>query len=217
MRFLLFIVGFHFASLLFSQIEKPYFQQKVDFSINVELDDENHELVAFEKVFYTNNSSKTLHTIYFHVWPNAYKKYNSALGKQQLEDHNTELYHANENIMGYIDGLEFKVGKEKLQWDYTPNNNDICAVHLLDPLRPGESVEITTPFNVKIPKGIFSRLGHMGQSYQITQWYPKPAVYDNDGWHQMPYLDQGEFYSEYGTFDVYITLPKNYVVWLFFS
>jgi len=212
MRFLLFIVGFHFASLLFSQIEKPYFQQKVDFSINVELDDENHELVAFEKVFYTNNSSKTLHTIYFHVWPNAYKKYNSALGKQQLEDHNTELYHANENIMGYIDGLEFKVGKEKLQWDYTPNNNDICAVHLLDPLRPGESVEITTPFNVKIPKGIFSRLGHMGQSYQITQWFPKPAVYDNDGWHQMPYLDQGEFYSEYGTFDVYITLPKNYVV-----
>jgi hypothetical protein len=55
-------------------------------------------------------------------------------------------------------------------------------------------------------------LGHEGQTYQITQWYPKPAVYDKDGWHAMSYLDQGEFYSEYGSFDVGITLPKSYVV-----
>ena len=196
----------------YSQIEKPYFQQQVNYDITVELDDKNHELIAFEKVSYTNNSTRTLHFIYFHLWPNAYKKYNSALGKQQLEEHNTQLYFAPDEILGYIDGLKFQIGEEDLQWNYTPNNEDICVVHLLDPLRPGETVEITTPFNVKIPKGIFSRLGHMGQSYQITQWYPKPAVYDNDGWHQMPYLDQGEFYSEFGTFDVYITLPKNYVV-----
>ncbi|MBL4594456.1 MAG: M1 family metallopeptidase [Flavobacteriales bacterium] len=212
MRFLFLFVFLNYSSLLFSQIEKPYFQQEVNYNINVELDDENHELVAFEKITYTNNSTKTLHSIYFHVWPNAYKKYNSALGKQQLEDHNTKLYYAPDSILGYIDGLEFKVGDENLQWSYIPGQEDICNVSLLDPLRPGETVEITTPFNVKIPKGIFSRLGHMGQSYQITQWYPKPAVYDNDGWHQMPYLDQGEFYSEFGTFDVYITLPKNYVV-----
>ncbi len=200
------------ASTCFSQTESAYFQQKVDFSINVELDDENHELVGFEKISYTNNSTKTLQSIYFHIWPNAYRKYNSALGKQQLEDHNTTLYYAKDNILGYIDSLDFKVGNEKLQWDYTKDNKDICIVYLLDPLRPGQTVEITTPFVVKIPKGIISRLGHLGQSYQITQWYPKPAVFDNDGWHPMPYLDQGEFYSEYGTFDVYITLPKNYVV-----
>ena len=55
-------------------------------------------------------------------------------------------------------------------------------------------------------------MGHIGESYQISQWYPKPAVYDRSGWHQMPYLDQGEFYSEFGSFDVSITLPANYVV-----
>ena len=49
-------------------------------------------------------------------------------------------------------------------------------------------------------------MGHEGQSYMITQWYPKPAVYDSKGWHEMPYLDQGEFYSEFGSFDVHITL-----------
>ncbi|MEI8137765.1 MAG: M1 family metallopeptidase, partial [Bacteroidota bacterium] len=75
-----------------------------------------------------------------------------------------------------------------------------------------DSALITTPFFVKIPDAKFSRLGHDGQAYFITQWYPKPAVYDITGWHQMPYLDQGEFYSEYGSFDVKITLPKNYLL-----
>jgi hypothetical protein len=197
----------------FSQKEEtPYFQQEVNYKINVSLDDSKHELNAFETITYINNSTKTLNYIYFHLWPNAYKKYNTALGNQKLEEHSTLLYHAPDNILGYIDGLEFKVNDEPLEWYYDRKNEDICQVFLLDPLQPGDSVTITTPFNVKIPKGIFSRLGHMGQSYQITQWYPKPAVYDKDGWHQMPYLDQGEFYSEYGTFDVFITLPKNYVV-----
>lgn len=196
----------------FSQIETPYFQQEVNYEIHVELNDKKHELNATEKITYINNSPKTLHSIYFHLWPNAYKKYNTALGNQKLEDHSTLLYHAPDSILGYIDGLEFKVNDEPLEWNYNSEHEDICSVHLLNPLKPGDTVVITTPFNVKIPKGIFSRLGHMGQSYQITQWYPKPAVFDRDGWHEMPYLDQGEFYSEYGTFDVFITLPKNYVI-----
>ena len=76
---------------------------------------------------------------------------------------------------------------------------------------PNQTIEISTPFQVQIPYSV-SRLRHVGQTYQITQWYPKPAVYDHKGWHEMPYLDQGEFYSEFGSFDVNITLPKNYVV-----
>ncbi len=86
------------------------------------------------------------------------------------------------------------------------------ANHLKTPLTTGETIEITTPFYVKLPLGIFSRLGHIEQSYQITQWFPKPAVYDKNGWHPMPYLSQGEFYSEFGSYDVKITLPENYVV-----
>ena len=82
-----------------------------------------------------------------------------------------------------------------------------CAL----PISPGSSCRITTPFHEVLPK-TFSRGGHDGQSYQISQWYPKPAVYDRFGWHPIPYLDQGEFYSEYGNFDVKITLPDNYTV-----
>jgi len=79
-------------------------------------------------------------------------------------------------------------------------------------LKSGEKMIISTPFHVKIPSGELSRMGHIGQSYQITQWYPKPAVFDRNGWNQMPYLNQGDFYSEFGSFDVSITLPKNYVL-----
>ncbi len=70
---------------------------------------------------------------------------------------------------------------------------------------------ITTPFHVKLP-GVFSRSGWKDQAYQVTQWYPKPAVYDKQGWHPMPYLDQGEFYSEFGSYDVRITVPEYYAV-----
>ena len=100
----------------------------------------------------------------------------------------------------------------KASWEYDGENIDICKLKLASPLQPGQSITITTPFRVKIPSGSISRLGHIGQSFQITQWYPKPAVYDREGWHPMPYLTQGEFYSEYGSFDVSITLPANYIV-----
>jgi len=198
--------------LIFSQTKNTYFQQEVNYNITVQLNDKTHELSGFETIEYTNNSKQSLNFIYFHLWPNAYKNHKTALGQQQLEDHNTLLYYAPENLRGYIDSLDFKSKENNLKWTLDSTNNDVCIVHLTEPLTPGETINITTPFHVKIPKGIFSRMGHIGESYQITQWFPKPAVFDKDGWHPMPYLDQGEFYSEFGTFDVFITLPKNYVV-----
>ena len=92
-----------------------------------------------------------------------------------------------------------------------PQHIDIVKLILPVPLLPGQKTIISTPFHVRLPYN-FSRGGHDGQSYQATQWYPKPAVYDKSGWHPIPYLDQGEFYSEFGSFDVRITVPENYVV-----
>jgi hypothetical protein len=213
MKVLFSFILFLSSIVLYAQKDPTsYFQQEVNYEIHVELNDELHHINASETIQYKNNSLKTLRYIYFHLWPNAYKKYNTALGKQKLEDNDLVLYHAHDSILGFIDGLNFKINGEPTQWDYDKENEDICIVYLPEPLLPGETITISTPFSVKLPKGIISRLGHMGQSYQITQWYPKPAVYDKNGWHQMPYLDQGEFYSEYGSFDVFITLPENYVV-----
>ena len=110
-----------------------------------------------------------------------------------------------------MDKLDFKLDAQVCRMQYDSVAHDICKIFLNKPLKHGEHVQISTPFHVKIPE-TFSRMGHIGQSYQITQWYPKPAVYDKYGWHPLHYLDQGEFYSEFGSFDVSITLPENYIV-----
>ena len=104
--------------------------------------------------------------------------------------------------------MNFTVDSQKANLILQKENPDIAVLLLPKPLQSGQTIAIQTPFTLKIPAS-FSRLGHVGESYQMTQWYPKPAVFDKDGWHPMPNLDMGEFYSEFGSFDVTITLPQN--------
>jgi len=189
-----------------------YFQQHVDYDIKVSLNDETQFLTGTIKITYTNNSPDMLPFIWIHLWPNAYSDRSTALTRQLLEDGTTNLFFAKDIDRGFIDKLEFTSGGKSLLLIPDSLNPDIAKLQLLHPLIPGEKIEISTPFRVKIPSGKFSRLGHIGESYQISQWYPKPAVYDKQGWHQMPYLNEGEFYSEFGSFKVAITLPQNYVV-----
>ena len=209
-RMKIFIITILFASICFG-IRPDYFQQHVAYDIEVTLDDSAHTLQAFEKIVYTNNSPDTLDFIWFHLWPNAYKNTETAFAKQRERFLNTSFIYSKEKKRGYIDSLDFKIDGAETTWEYHPDWIDVAKVQLPQSLQPGGKITIETPFFVKLPK-VFSRLGHTGKHYEITQWYPKPAVYDHLGWHPMPYLDMGEFYSEFGSFDVKITLPENYRV-----
>lgn len=206
-----------FAFLLFSfcyqnSAQTPYFQQEVNYKINVSLNDLKHELSAQEEITYINNSITSLSYIYFHLWPNAYKNHHSAFAKQKLAQGDANFYFSTPEERGYIDSLDFKVNGISVRVESDPEHEDICKLILNTPLKSQDTIIITTPFHVKLPDAKFSRLGHSDQAYYITQWYPKPAVFDNYGWHPMPYLNQGEFYSEFGSFDVSITLPQNYLL-----
>ncbi len=203
------------AISIFAQIkaQKNYWQQEVNYTIKVRLDDVKHELHAFETFEYINHSPNTLDKIYIHVWPNAYRNGKTALAKQLYEQNKEDVLHFGKTEdKGGIDSLDFKINGTDAKWEFHPKHQDIVILHLNQPLTSKQRITVSTPFKVKIPSGEISRLGHIDQSYQITQWYPKPAVYDHKGWHPMPYLTQGEFYSEYGSFDVTIELPANYVV-----
>jgi len=193
--------------LSFSQ----YWQQQVNFTIDVTLHDQDNSLDAFEKIEYINNSPDTLHFIWFHLWPNAYKNDKTAFTDQSLLNGDTRFYFSNKDQRGYVNRLDFKVNNITCNTEDHPLYIDILKVILPTPLPPGERIVLSTPFHVQLPYN-FSRGGHDGESYQVTQWYPKPAVYDQNGWHPMPYLEQGEYYSEFGNFNVQITVPKNYVV-----
>jgi hypothetical protein len=188
-----------------------YFQQEVNYDIHVKLDDATNSLTADETLQYINHSPDTLTFIWFHLWPNGYKNNTTALYKQlsTLSDRKDKLKKITDN--GYIDHLDFTVDGKKIVTQTHPKYIDIIKLFLPAPLLPGGQITIATPFFVKIPS-YFSRLGHQDGSYMMTQWYPKPAVYDRKGWHEFPYLDQGEFYSEFGSYDVHITLRAPFTV-----
>jgi hypothetical protein len=188
-----------------------YWQQKVNYSIDVTLTDSTRSLDGRIVIQYINNSPDTLTYIWIHCWPNAYKNDRTAFSEQRLENGDPDFYFSDKDQKGYINHLEFRADGRLARMEDHPQYIDIIRVILPIPLAPGAQVTLTTPFHVRLPYE-FSRSGYYNGSYQVTQWYPKPAVYDSHGWHPIPYLDQGEFYSEFGDFDVHITVPKSFIV-----
>ena len=210
MKPLILAISFLFFSTL-SIAQYGYWQQSLQYQITVQLDDSLHTLDGTLKLHYRNNSPDTLIYIWFHTWPNAYKNDRTDFSEQLLENGRTDFYFADNKDRGYMNRMDFRVNQELAKIEDHPQYFDVIKLLLPLPLPPGEQIVITTPFHVQLPKN-FSRGGHDGKTYQATQWYPKPAVYDKNGWHEMPYLDQGEFYSEFGDYEVQITLPEKYVV-----
>ena len=210
-KFLLLFIVIWCNELLQIIAQQAYWQQRVDYKINVSLDDKTKTLTGDETIQYTNNSPDTLYYIPFHIWANAYKNDKTAYSEQLVRQGNTAFYFSGEEQRGYINQLLFKVNDIAANTIADSVNIDIIKLILPQPLAPGQTIVITTPFHEKLPYN-FSRGGYEGETFQVTQWYPKPAVYDSKGWHPMPYLDQGEFYSEFGDFDVTITVPQNYTV-----
>src|SRR4051812_13078380 len=103
-----------FAALLLAALPglasaQSYFQQEVNYKINVSLNDDKHELSGNEQIEYINNSPDQLTYIYFHLWPNAYKNNKTAFAKQARVNGSRKFYFAKDSERGYIDGLSFTV------------------------------------------------------------------------------------------------------------
>ncbi|MBR9922327.1 MAG: M1 family metallopeptidase [Bacteroidetes bacterium] len=188
-----------------------YFQQEVAYKIEAALNDSLHQLQIEEELIYINNSPDSLHFIWFNLWPNSYLNRETALSNQFIRQNADKFYFAKAEELGGFLELDFQSNGNSLNWQFDSLHMDVAKVWLPKTLAPGDSVRLQIPCLLQIPAS-FSRIGHVGESYQMTQWYPKPAVYDVAGWHPMPYLNQGEFYSEFGSFDVSLSLPANYVV-----
>jgi hypothetical protein len=192
--------------------QEAYFQQETNFAIAVALDDVRHQLHGQWALDYHNHSPDTLTFIYLHLWPNAYANRSTAFAQQLLTYGSTDFYFAPDADLGFIDSLDFTSQGQSLRVQATAWGPDVVQVVLAEPLLPGTSCRLESPFRVQVPAS-FSRMGHVGRSYQLTQWYPKPAVYDRAGWHPLPYLENGEYYSEFGaSFEVDLTLPADYLV-----
>jgi len=186
-----------------------FWQQKVDYKIYCSLNVEERTLNISETLIYYNNSPVSLETLYFHLYANAYQDNNTTFAKELKKMGSYRFLKAKKSERGWIDVISI-----------TSENNDalnfkidetIMSVILDKPLSSGDSVVLKIESVLKIPK-IFSRLGYKGKHFEIVQWYPKPCVFDKNGWHRQGYHAIGEFYGEFGSFDVTIELPANYVV-----
>ncbi len=191
-----------------------YWQQHVQYIITVELDAKNHILNGKEKICYTNNSPDTLQEIYMHLYANAFQEH-SQMAREML----TCGIHliAEEENNGYI-----KIRDLKISYDTaTPVKylnyriyETLMNISLPRPLEPGGNLNLELSFEVKIRKFNTEggKGGYIGTHHVISQWYPKICVYDKNGWNNIPYHWLGEFYGEFGTFDVTISTPYDYII-----
>ena len=114
---------------------QDYFQQKVNYNIQVTLNDSRHELRGFESVEYINNSPDTLRFLYFHLWPNAYSNNNTALARQIFSEKGKGKLFNDPELSGFIDSLDFQYEGKQLVWNTEPGAPDICKIILGNPLK----------------------------------------------------------------------------------
>jgi len=184
-----------------------YFQQFVHTTIRVTLDTERKWVSGTESILYVNNSPDTLRQFYLHLYPNAFRDGDTAYMKNRNRPYNWTVRGLPEANRSWLDLSNARV-------DGTPVDvhvdDTIASMALPRPLAPGDSMRVDFAFAGKVRQA-FDRAGYRGDHYDFAQWYPKVVVYDDHGFHPDKF-QAGEFYGEFGTFDVHIELPQRFVV-----
>jgi hypothetical protein len=183
-----------------------YWQQRADYTIEASLDTGTTELKGSVQISYTNNSPDTLRFVWVQVDQNLYRTGSKG----------SALFPADSRwgVRGFEGGYNFSevlVNGASVQ---TRINDTMMRVELPTPLVPhGGKATISIRYAFKVPEHGSDRMGRDSALYEIAQWYPRMAVYDDvRGWNTDPYLGQGEFYLEYGDYDYSVTVPAGYVV-----
>ncbi len=193
-----------------------YWQNRADYDIAATLDTTAKSIKATMSLRYTNNSPDTLTYIWLQTEQNAFKanSLNSYVYPQESR------FGARGFEGGYVfDKVEqvaagAKAGAAGRRTAVqTRDHETVTKVLLAEPLAPGKSTTLDIAYHFLVPEHGADRMGRDGPLYEIAQWYPRVAVYDDvRGWNIEPYLGQGEFYLDFGNFNLAITLPAGYIV-----
>ena len=191
---------------------EAYWQQRTDYSIKATL--EGNMISGTETITYTNNSPDSLTSLWVQLDQNLFRE--DSYGAQRAEE---GARHG-----GFFDNGGFDIGGvtldrgEKLSIPEYRIEDTMMEVFLDEPLGPsGQKLELTVDFSFEIPERGGDRMGRLdvrrGTVYQLAQWYPRMFAYDDvAGWNQSPFLGQGEWYLEYGDFDVELIVPRDFIV-----
>lgn len=196
-------------------VSAQYWQQAVDYTIEIALDHETAQYNGTQTVVYTNNSPETLHKVFFHQYFNAFKPGSEmAIRLKNAGDKNrrfkVDIDSLSPKQQGYLKvrGLT----QDGIMADVV-DSETILEVTLPQALAPGESTTFKMSFEGQVPD-VIRRAGKNskeGIAFSMAQWYPKMAEYDYEGWNADPYTGR-EFHGVWGDFDVKITLDKDFTV-----
>ncbi|MDP6339504.1 MAG: M1 family metallopeptidase [Candidatus Marinimicrobia bacterium] len=193
-----------------------YWQQYVHYQMDVKLDTAAHTISGHSNIKYINHSPDTLNHIYFNLYANAFqegtvkhREYMAQLGRASRIAKfmkGMEKYFSNYDISNFSIGKDGNVISDTFRIDDT-----ILSAELSRALAPGDSLVINLDWVHHV--GEFSeRAGRIGAQYNFAQWYPRMVVYDENGWFNEPFHAEGEFYGEFGTYDVTMDVPKGYII-----
>jgi len=225
---------FLFIIFLFSFLNavshtKPLSNRIANYNISVKLDPIKHSLDGKETLVWTNTSTDHITELQFHLYLNAFKNKNSTFMKESGGQLRGEMMDKkNRENFGWIDITSMKVRNgeyltSKIKFIQPDDLNDkdqtAISVSLTRPLAPNESITLDINFKARLPK-VFARTGYVGDFYLVGQWFPKIGVYESAGmryakrgaWNCHQFHAESEFYADFGTYRVDMTVPKNFVL-----
>ena len=209
---LLFYLIFSLPCILLSQSN---WQQNADYEMNVDIDVESYRFNGSQEILYTNNSPDTISKVYYHLYFNAFKP------GSQMDVRSLNISDPDSRVKDRISKLEKNEEGDltvfELKQDGKPiffkQQETVLLARLNKVLLPGKKTKLTLLFKGVVPKQIrrSGRNNKDGVALSMTQWYPKLAEYDFEGWHPNPYIAR-EFHGVWGDYSVKITIDKNYIL-----
>ena len=184
-----------------------YWQQRADYDLAATLDTATKTVHGTMTLRYTNNSPDTLPLLWLQTEQNAFRPNSLAaliLGAESGTVGETagDLF---DRVTQTVDGAEVTLTLEE--------HETVSKLMLARPVAPGQSVTVHVAWHFAVPPSGAGRMGRDGGLYEVAQWYPRVAVYDDlKGWNTEPYITNGEFYCEYGDFTLALTVPAGYIV-----
>ena len=189
--------------------EDVYWQQWVHYGMEVSLDTAEHSLSGTSNITYVNKSPDSLHRIYMHLYPNAFQVGSVKYREYQRGHYNGGISEDKPSFIR-IDRFDIKNGDTTVPIEVKIDDT-ILEAELPSPLSPGDTLTFELDWVHQVREHN-DRAGYKDDQYDFAQWYPKMVVYDKHGWQNIPFHAIGEFYGEFGTYDVKIDVPGGYIV-----
>ena len=227
MKKLLFLGLFPFLTFGQNNPNPGYWQQHVDYKMDVKMDVKKFQYTGKQEIIYTNNSNDTLHKVFYHLYNNAFqpgsemdarlqaisdpdKRMVRTFKKEGKDIKESRISTLKPNEIGYLNIANFKQDGVTAT---TKVVGTILEVTLAKAILPKQKTTLSLDFDGQVPLQIrrSGRISEEGVALSMTQWYPKLCEYDFEGWHSNPYIAR-EFHGVWGNFDVKITIDKNYTI-----